>query len=136
MQPISVSSITWRFILQLASSSIIGSSEGLYEASCSLPWNVMIPKLISTFGVPVVAQQKRILLGTMRLRVRSLASLSGLGIWCFHGLWCRLQAWLGSGVAVALVWAGSSSSNETPSLGSCGCHPKKNKRVNKINFYF
>ena len=32
-------------------------------------------------GVPVVAQWKRIQLGTMRSWVRSLASLSGLRIW-------------------------------------------------------
>ena len=35
------------------------------------------------FGVPVVEQRKWIQLVTMRLRVRSLASLSGLRIW--HG---------------------------------------------------
>ena len=33
-------------------------------------------------GVPVVTQGKRIQLGTMRLQIRSLASLSGLRIWC------------------------------------------------------
>jgi len=32
--------------------------------------------------------------GTMRLRVRSLASLSGLRIWHCCELWCRLQTWL------------------------------------------
>ena len=35
-------------------------------------------------GVPVVAQQKWIQLGTMRLQVRSLALLSGLRIWRCH----------------------------------------------------
>ena len=50
-----------------------------------------------------MAQWKRIGLGTMRLWVRSLASLSGLGIWCFCELWRRSQAQLGSGIAVALV---------------------------------
>ena len=54
-------------------------------------------------GVPIVAQQKRIHLGTMRLWVRSLALFSGLRIWCCHELWCRLQMWLRSGVAVAVV---------------------------------
>ena len=34
---------------------------------------------------------------------RSLASLSGLRIWCCCELWCRLQTLLGSGVAVAVV---------------------------------
>ena len=32
-------------------------------------------------GVPVVVRWKRIQLGTMRLQVRSLTSLSGLTIW-------------------------------------------------------
>ena len=53
--------------------------------------------------VPVVAQWKRIRVGTMRLWVRSLASLSRLRIqWCCE-MWCRLQTWLGSGIAVAVV---------------------------------
>ena len=51
-----------------------------------------IEKTIS--GVPIVAQRKRIQLGTMSLQVRSLASLSG----CCRELWCRLKTWLGSGV--------------------------------------
>ena len=54
-------------------------------------------------GVPVVAQQKQIQLGTMRLQVRSLALLSGLRIQHYHELWCRSQTWLGSRVAVAVV---------------------------------
>ena len=53
--------------------------------------------------VPVVADWKRIWLGTMRLRVRFLASLSGLNIQCCHELWCRLQMRLGSCVAVSVV---------------------------------
>ena len=66
------------------------------------------------YGVPIVAQWKRIRLGTMRWRVQSLASLSGLRIWLLLCAGCRLQTWLGSGVAVAVVWAGSCSSDETP----------------------
>ena len=54
-------------------------------------------------GVPIVAQQKRIRLGTMRLRVRSLASLSGLRIRRCRELWCRSQTRLTSGVAVAVA---------------------------------
>ena len=54
-------------------------------------------------GVPVVAQWKRIQLGTMRLPVRSLASLSGLRIWHCHELWCKSQMWLRSGIVMALV---------------------------------
>ena len=45
----------------------------------------------SNNGVPVIAQQKRILLGTMRLRVWSLVLLSGLRLWRCHELWCRSQ---------------------------------------------
>ena len=43
-------------------------------------------------GVPVVVQQKRIWLGTMRLQVPSLVSLSELRIWLCCELWCRLAA--------------------------------------------
>ena len=44
------------------------------------------------FGVPVVAQQKWILLASMRTQVRSLALLSGLRIQHCHELWCRPAA--------------------------------------------
>ena len=46
----------------------------------------------------------------MRSQVRSLASLSGLGIQRCHELW------LGSCLAVALVWAGGCGSDLTPHL--------------------
>ena len=54
-------------------------------------------------GSSLVAQQKRILLATMRTQVGSLASLSGSRIQHCHELWCRWQTQLGSGVAVAVV---------------------------------
>ena len=54
-------------------------------------------------GVPVVAQWLTNLTGTMRLRVRSLALLSGLRIQRCCDLLCRLQTQLRSGVAVALA---------------------------------
>ena len=54
-------------------------------------------------GVPVVTHRKQIQLGTMRLSVRSLASLSGLRIWRCRGLWCRSQTQLGSCIVVAVV---------------------------------
>jgi len=54
-------------------------------------------------GIPVVAQRKQVRLGTMRLQVQSLASLSGLRIRRCRELWCRLQTWLGSGIAVAVA---------------------------------
>ena len=87
-------------------------------------------------GVPVVAQWKGIRLGTMRLRVQSLASLSGLRIRRCRELWYRLQTRLESRVAVALAQAGSTSSDQTPSLGTSifhGCGPKrtKDKKQNK-----
>ena len=47
-----------------------------------------------------MAQRKQIRLGIMRLRIRSLASLSGLRIRHCGELWCRLQMQLRSGVAV------------------------------------
>ena len=40
--------------------------------------------------------------------------LSGLRIWHCHELWCRLQMWLGSCVAMAVTVAGSCSSDWTP----------------------
>ena len=43
-------------------------------------------------GVPIVEQRKGIPLVIMRLRIRSLASLSGLRMRCCHELWCRLAA--------------------------------------------
>ena len=58
-----------------------------------------------------MVQQKQIQLGTTRLRVRFLASLSELRIQHCHELWCRSQTKLGSGVAVAVVQASSHSSD-------------------------
>ena len=54
-------------------------------------------------GVPIVAQHKRTWLVSMRMQVRSLASLSGLRIWRCHVLQGRSQTWLGSCMAVAVV---------------------------------
>ena len=64
-----------------------------------------------------------------------LVSLSGLGIWRCRELWCRLQLWLGSGVAAAVVYTGSCSSDSTPSLGTpcaAGVALKKSKMTNKL----
>ena len=64
----------------------------------------------------------------MRLWIRSLALLSGLRIRSCCELWCRSQTWLGCGIAVALVEAGSYSFDLTPSLGTSTCRkcsPKK-----------
>ena len=54
-------------------------------------------------GVPIVTQQVKTLLVSMRMQIRSLASLSGLRIRRYRKLQCRLQMRLGSGVAVAVV---------------------------------
>ena len=54
-------------------------------------------------GVPIVMQWKQIQLGTMKLRVCSLALLSELRIQLCLELWCCSQMWLGSGVAVAVA---------------------------------
>ena len=55
------------------------------------------------FEVPVMAQWKRIRLGTMRVQVRFPALLSGLRIWRCCELRCRSQMRLGSDVAVVVV---------------------------------
>ena len=72
----------------------------------------------------------------MRMQVQSPALISGLRIWRCCELWCRSWMWLGSSVAVAVVQAGSCSSNSTPSLGTsicCGCGSKnKQTKTNKI----
>ena len=54
-------------------------------------------------GVPAVAQQKQIRLGTMRMQVQSLALLSGLRIQSCCELCSTLQTQLGFGVSVAVV---------------------------------
>ena len=51
----------------------------------------------------MVAQRKRIPLGTMRFRVRFLPSLSGLRTRRCRELWGRSQMQLRSGIAVALA---------------------------------
>ena len=88
-------------------------------------------------GVPVMAQRKWIPLGTMRLRVWSLALLSGLRIQRCSELWCRLQMWLRFHVAVAVAQAGSCSSDLTPSLGISicrGCSPKNKGILTELHF--
>ena len=62
-----------------------------------------------------------------------MASFSGLGLWHCCELWCRLQRWFGSGVAVAVVQASSYSSDSTPAweppyaTGAAIRKPKKRK---------
>ena len=65
------------------------------------------------------------------------ASCSGLRIQSCRELWCRSQTWLRYSIAVAVSWAGSYSSDLTPSLGTSMCrvcgprNGKKDKRKKK-----
>ena len=75
----------------------------------------------------------------MKLRVRSLASLSGLRIQHCRELWCRPQTWLRSSLAVAVAKAGSSSSSSSPCLESCmccGCDLSNRRRENSFHTFF
>ena len=68
--------------------------------------------------------------------VRLLAFLSGLRIWCCRQLWRRWQTRLGSGVAVAVVQAGSCSSDSTsawelPYAAGVALKSKKKKKKKK-----
>ena len=86
-------------------------------------------------GVPFISQWLPKPTISMSLWARSLALLSGLRIQHCHELCCRLQTWLGSGIAVAVVQAGSCSFYSAPSPGTsicCGCSPKKQKIKIKI----
>ena len=53
--------------------------------------------------VPIVALRVKNPTSIHGVGVGSLASLSGLRIWCCHELWCRLQMWLRSHIAVAVA---------------------------------
>ena len=81
-----------------------------------------------------MVQQKQIQLVSMRMRVQSLALLSGLRIRHCHELWCRSQIPLGSRIAVTAVWGQRCSAHSTHSLGISICHgfdPRKQKNKNK-----
>ena len=78
------------------------------QLGCQHPGLASPPVLINMAkkllpGVPVVAPWLTIRLGTMRLQIPSLASLSGLRIQHCPELWCRSQMWLRSCIAVAVV---------------------------------
>ena len=71
---------------------------------------------------------------SLRLWLGSLASPTGSGTQCCRELWPRSQRWLESRVALAVVQAGSRSSDSTPSLGTSSClrcGPQKAKTKNK-----
>ena len=83
-------------------------------------------------GIPTVAQWKRIWLVPMKIQVRSPALLSGLMIQCCHELWGMSKTWLRFCIAVAVVQAGSCSSDSIPSLETSMCHGCAPKRQLKI----
>ena len=68
-----------------------------------------------------MAQRKQIQLGTKRLRVQSLASLSGLRIWRCCELWCRAAA---EALIRPLAW-------EPPYATSMALKSKKRKKKKK-----
>ena len=91
---------------------------------------------------PLWLSRLRTQLVSIRMGVQPLVPLSGLRIQLCHKLWCRLQMWLRSHVAVAVAQACSGSSNLTPSPGTSICRrfclkretEKKKKRNNLIRF--
>ena len=86
------------------SSACAPEGKGVLKSFLWKNYPLSIPLHMYTYiGVPILAQQKRIWLVSMRTRVRSLALLSGLKIRHCRELRCRLQTRLGSRVAVALA---------------------------------
>ena len=71
-----------------------------------------------------------------RMQVQSLALLRGLRIWCCRELWCRSQDYLGSGIGVAVVQAGSYSSNSTPCLRTSKCQGAALQKKKRHSYYF
>ena len=82
---------------------------------------IFIPNQKCYLGVPVITQWKQTQLVSMKTWVRTLASLSGLRIQCCHKLWCTSQTQLVPGIAVAVAYISSFSSDSTPSLGTSIC---------------
>ena len=105
-----------------------GKGKNTYQEEAYRIWDGCCLQLRKEVGgVPIMAQQKRVHLGTVRVQVRSLALHSELRTQCCHELWWRLKMWLGSGVAVA----GSCSSDSTPSPSTSMCHTRPWKKEKK-----
>ena len=96
----------------------------------------------SNTRAPIVAQQKQIWLVPMRMRVRSLASLSGSGIQHCCELWCRSQTQLrshsccGCGVDPAAVVPTEPLAWELPYAMGVVLQSKKKKSVQSEIVYF
>ena len=76
---------------------------------------------------------------SMRTQVQYLALLSRWRIQHHCKPWCRLQTWLGSGVAVAVAGAGSCSSDSTLGPGTstcCRCDPQGKKKEGRTKSHF
>ena len=75
-----------------------------------------------TQGVPLVAQRKQIRLASMRMQVRSVASLSGLRIWCCYscGVGRQLQLQFNPGLGTSICH---------------GCSPKKKTQKQRIQLW-
>ena len=75
----------------------------------------------------------------MRLRVRSLPLLSGLGIWCCSELWCRLQTRLGSHLLCGSGVGCQLQLRLDPQPGTSICRrsgPKNGKKTKKKITFF
>ena len=68
------------------------------------PKSVIIQVYKKCLGVPIVVQWKQIRLGTVRLRVLSLASLSGLRIRRCCELWCGVVLRYYSDLVLLWLW--------------------------------
>ena len=69
----------------------------------SVTFFIELGQNIKNFGVPIIAKQKRILLSSIRMQVRSLALLSVLRIQHCCEVWYMSQMQLRSGIAVAIA---------------------------------
>ena len=79
-------------------------------------------------GVPILAQWKRIWLGSMRTHIRTLASLSGLRIWCCRELWSQMQLWYCCGCGVG--WQLQLWFDPSPGISICAGFSPKKKKIN------
>ena len=77
----------WWLVLRPFRETYLHFSAAFSDASCS----ASAVSKEGGWGVPVVAQWKQIWLASMRTQVRSLALLSGLGIWHCCGCGIRQQ---------------------------------------------
>ena len=117
--------------------SNLGTLTKLYIlSSLSFFFSKMDLLIVGTAGVPVVTQWKRIRLGTIRLRVRSLTLLSGLRIRRCCELWCRSKS--GSDLVLLWLWCGPAAVAPIGPLAweypyTMGAAPRRKKRKKIIH---